>query len=93
MSDEYKELRKEYLKDIRSRLRLLKNDIQTKNIYAVVNFIHRLKGTGATFGYFEFAEITKEMEDIMGKIDWEKLSQSYSKLNDLLIKITAEDNV
>ena len=80
MPDEYKELRAEYLQDIKSKLKGLEKDIEAKNIYTVMNFVHRVKGSGATFGFGEFTEIAVEMENIMKDIDWESISEYYGKI-------------
>ena len=96
MPDEIKELRIEYLQDIKSRLKKLEEDIEAKNIYTVMNFAHRIKGSGATFGFAEFTEIAVEMENIMKDIDWESISKYYEKiaasLNKYIEKNHAEED-
>ena len=92
MPDEYKELRTEYLQDIKNKLKRLEKDIEAKNIYTVMNFIHRIKGSGTTFGFGEFTEIAVEMENIMKDIDWESISEYYGKIAASLNKYIEKNN-
>ena len=92
MPDEYKELRTEYLQDIKSKLKRLEKDIEAKNIYTVMNFVHRIKGSGATFGFGEFTGIAVEMENIMKDIDWESISEYYAKIAASLNKYIERNN-
>ena len=90
MKNEFDELNKEYFEDVLSKIETLKRDIESKNIYSIMLFVHKLKGSGSTFGFPKFTEIGADMENILKDINWDKFESKIDKLIKILEKLKRE---
>ena len=86
INGELEELRKEYIDGILSRLKILKRDIENKNIYGIVHFAHKLKGSGASFGFPELSELGQEIENVFKDAKWDELDILYEDLSKTIKK-------
>lgn len=80
MSDDWAELKKEYMNDLFSRLKLLKKDIDDRNPYGVMYFAHKTKGSGTSYGYPEITKIAMDIENVFKEVDWKKFDRLYKNL-------------
>jgi chemotaxis protein histidine kinase CheA len=90
MKNEFDDLNKEYFEDVLSKIETFKRDIENKNIYSIMLFVHKLKGSGSTFGFPEFTEIGTDMENILKDIDWDKFKSKINRLIKILEKLKRE---
>ena len=90
LKNEFNELSEEYLNDIHNRINILRNDIKNKNIYSIMLFIHKIKGSGASFGFPELTDVGRKMEDVVKDIDWKKLNSHFNELIEIFNKISGK---
>ena len=86
INGELEELRKEYIDDILNRLKILKRDIENRNIYSIVHFAHKLKGSGASFGFPGLSKLGEKIENVFKDAKWDELDILYEDLSKTIKK-------
>jgi|FLYM01.1.fsa_nt_gi HPt (histidine-containing phosphotransfer) domain-containing protein len=62
-----KNLQIEYLSELPSRIEVIKSHVESKDVRALVEDFHKLKGTGKTYGIPEISVIGEKMEMLLIK--------------------------
>ncbi|HAG91548.1 MAG TPA: hypothetical protein DCL41_06735 [Bdellovibrionales bacterium] len=64
LDDLLKQLQKEYLEEIPSRIEGIQSHVDAKNMDALKEDFHKMKGTGKTYGIPEITELGEKMESL-----------------------------
>ncbi len=85
------ELREEYLASFDEKFNLMKNFLEGQDWYSLELEMHKLKGTGSTYGVPEVTELCQHMETVcreQGSIPEDALDTTIAILKDIRKKYT-----
>ena len=88
--EEFKELKREFIIQTLSRLRLEEQKIESQDFQDLVFFGHGIKGAGGSYGFKEISTIGAQIEEAAKNKDSQKLKKLFEDLKELLSKTETE---
>ncbi len=79
-SDELKKLKDYYLSTFTKKVKQITEIIKNKDKDELINFGHKLKGSGISYGFQEISDIGKDIENLKNDFSWEKAEELSSQL-------------
>lgn len=83
-------IKMEFIQRLPEKLEELHKLIEQRNVDAITNFGHKLKGSGASYGMNELSEIGKHIEDLKLNVSWEYMQELYHQFVELVKRLTEE---
>jgi len=80
-----------YVAGLDKKITEIKNYIEKNDKEAIINFGHKLKGSGKSYGFAELSDIGKKIQDLRDNFALEKLNEYVNDFENIVNKLQKEN--